>query len=288
MSHVAPRLRLATTRLATGPRLHYAEQGDRPGEAIIFLHAYTDSWSSYSRVLPLLPPEYHAFGLDQRGHGESDKPECCYTADDFAADVDAFMEAVGIEKATLVGDSSGGMIARHVALTYPRRVSRLVLIGSPTTLVDNDLALEFLKFVRTLEDPVRPEFYREFAESLMYHPISEEFLSTLISEGLKVPARVWRDYWENVVLAIDHRERLGEIATPTLICWGDQDALLSREDQEEMTNAIPLATLKVYPKTGHLVHLERPERFVTDLMQFIKDTDMSPGAAFATLDGMAR
>lgn len=288
MNHAAPRLRFGMTRLATGPRLHYAEQGHRAGEAIVFLHAYTDSWCSYSRVLPLLPSEHHAFGIDQRGHGESDKPECCYTAEDFAADVDAFMDAVGIGNATLVGDSSGGMIARQVALTYPRRVRRLVLIGSPTTLVDNDLALDFLKVVRTLEDPVPPEFYREFVESLIYHPLPEEFLLTLVSEGLKVPARVWRDYWEGVVLAIDHRERLGEIAAPTLVCWGDQDFLLSREDQEQMAAAIPHATLKVYPETGHLVHLERPERFVTDLMQFIRDTDMSPGGALVTSDGMAR
>jgi pimeloyl-ACP methyl ester carboxylesterase len=91
--------------------LHYAERGDRAEEAIIFLHAYVDSWFTFSRMLPLLSPEYHAFAPDQRGHGESDKPQCCYTADDFATDVDAFMDAVGIERATLVGSSSGGLIA---------------------------------------------------------------------------------------------------------------------------------------------------------------------------------
>jgi pimeloyl-ACP methyl ester carboxylesterase len=92
-------------------------------------------------VLSLLSAEYHAFAFDQRGHGNSDKPECCYTGDDYAADVDAFMDAVGIEKATLVGDSSGGMIAQRVALDYPQRVSRLVLIGSPTTLVNNETVM---------------------------------------------------------------------------------------------------------------------------------------------------
>jgi len=64
----------ATTHLATGLRVHYAERGDREGGAIIFLHAYVDSWFSYSRVLPLLSPSYHAFAPDQRGHGDSDKP----------------------------------------------------------------------------------------------------------------------------------------------------------------------------------------------------------------------
>src|SRR5688572_4752201 len=94
-----------TLLLSTGVRLHYAERGDREGEAIIFLHGYSDSWFSFSRVLPLLSPSYHAIALTQRGHGDSDKPECCYTVDDFAADVDAFMDAVGIERATVVGHS---------------------------------------------------------------------------------------------------------------------------------------------------------------------------------------
>jgi pimeloyl-ACP methyl ester carboxylesterase len=58
-----------TPRLATGVRLHYAQRGDPTGEAIVFLHGYSDSWFSFSRVLPLLSPEYHAFALTQRGQG---------------------------------------------------------------------------------------------------------------------------------------------------------------------------------------------------------------------------
>ena len=161
-----------------GRALHYAERGDRKGEAILFLHAYTDSWFAFSRVLPLLSPSYHAFAPDQRGHGDSDKPECCYTADDFTADVDAFMDAVGIEEATLVGDSSGGMIAQRVALDYPHRVSRLVLMGSPTTLLNNEAVMEAGEKMRALEDPISPEFVREFHVSTIYHPVPEEFLST--------------------------------------------------------------------------------------------------------------
>src|SRR3712207_1275374 len=98
-------VQFTTTRLSTGWRVPYAEQGNPTGEAIVFLHAYVDSWFSYSRVLPLLSAEYHAFSPDQRGHGDSEKPQCCYSAEDFTADVDAFMEAVGIEEATVVGDS---------------------------------------------------------------------------------------------------------------------------------------------------------------------------------------
>lgn len=263
----------ATTRLATGLRMHYAEQGDREGEAIVFLHAYVDSWFSYSRVLPLLSAEYHAFAPDQRGHGNSDKPQCCYTADDYAADVDAFMDAVGIEKATLVGDSSGGLIAQRMTLDYPHRVSRLVLIGSPTTLVNNEAVMEAgEQMLAGLEDPIPPEFVRDFILGTIHDPVPEEFLSTAVSQSLKVPTRVWRDYYEEVLLTVNDTARLGEIGVPTLILWGEQDALLPREEQEWRAAAIPNATLRVYPETGHLAHWVRPEWVVRDLQAFLKET----------------
>jgi non-heme chloroperoxidase len=265
-------VKFATTRLATAVTLHYAERGDREGEAIVFLHAYVDSWFSYSRVLPLLSSEHHAFALDQRGHGDSDKPECCYTADDFTSDVDAFMDAVGIEEATLVGDSSGGIIAQRVALDYPYRVSRLVLMGSPTTLVNNAAVTEAgEQMLGGLDDPIPPEFVREFQEGTIHHPVPEDFLSTIISQSLKVPARVWRDYYEGVVLTVDDTARLGKIDAPTLILWGEHDAFLQREEQERRAAAIPAATLKVYPDTGHAVVWERPEWVARDLEEFIRD-----------------
>jgi non-heme chloroperoxidase len=265
-------VQFATIRLSTGPRLHYAERGDRGGEAIVFLHAYVDSWFWFSRVLPLLSPAYHAFAPDQRGHGDSDRPECCYTVDDFAADVDAFMDAVGVEEATLVGQSSGGLIAQRVALDYPHRVSRLILIGSPITSLHNEALIELGEEMLALEDPIPPEFVREFVESTIYHPVPEEFLAGAVSECLKVPARVWRDYWKGVLLTVDDTARLGDINTPTLILWGEQDALLPREEQERRAAAIPEATLRVYPDTGHAVAVERPEWVARDLEEFIKDT----------------
>ncbi len=266
-----PQLRFATTQLTTGPRLHYAEQGDPTGEAIIFLHGYSDSWFSFSRVLPLLSPEYHAFALTQRGHGDSDKPECCYTVDDFAADVDAFMDAVGITEATLVAHSTGAVTAQRMTLSYPRRVSRLVMISAQSV---NEVVLELAEAVRTLEDPVPPEFVQEFQESTIYVPVPREFLETVVSESFKLPARVWRDVMEGTALSVgpDHEAQLREINVPTLIICGEQDALFPREEHERLAAAIPNATLKVYPETGHTMHWERPEQVVRDLEAFMKDT----------------
>jgi non-heme chloroperoxidase len=166
------------------------------------------------------------------------------------------------------------LIAPRVALSYPQRVSRLVLIGAAIMGANNEVMLGLGEEVRTLEDPVPPEFGREFQESTMHHPVPEEFLSTAVSESLKLPARVWRDYLEGAVLSIDHDYvlALGEIDVPTLMLWGEQDPLFPREEQERLAAAIPGATLKVYPETGHAVHWDRPEWVVRDLEEFMKDT----------------
>jgi non-heme chloroperoxidase len=65
--------------------------------------------------------------------------------------------------------------------------------------------------------------------------------------------------------------QLREIDVPTLILWGEQDALFPREEQERLAAAIPGATLKVYPETGHAVHWERPEQVVRDLDAFMEE-----------------
>jgi non-heme chloroperoxidase len=271
MQQDPPQLRFATTQLTTGPRLHYAEQGDPTGEAIIFLHGYSDSWFSFSRILPLLSPEYYAFALTQRGHGDSERPECCYTVDDFAADVDAFMDAVGITEATLVAHSTGAVTAQRMTLSYPRRVSRLVMISAQSV---NEAVLGLREEVHKLNDPVPPKFVQEFQESTIYVPVPREFLTTVISESLKLPARVWRDVMEGTALSVgpDHEAQLREINVPTLIMCGEQDALFPPEEYERLAAAIPNATLKVYPETGHSVHWERPEQVVRDLEAFMKDT----------------
>ena len=130
--------------------------------------------------------------------------------------------------------------------------------------------------MRALEDPISAEFVREFHMSTIHHPVPEEFLSRALSETLKVPARVWRDYMEGVVLKVDDTARLGEIEAPTLILWGERDAILGREEQEWRSGAIPDARFRVYPDTGHAVAFERPEWVVQDLEEFIEGT--RPGA----------
>jgi non-heme chloroperoxidase len=271
MAQAAPQLRFATARLATGPRVHYGEQGDPGREAIVFLHGWPDSWYSFSRVLPLLSERYHAYALDQRGFGDSDRPAGGYTIDDFAADAAAFLDAIGVANATLVGHSMGTFIARRVAERYPERVSRLVLIGSAVSPV-NEVLLQVQEAVRTLEDPVSSEFAREFQAGTAHVPLPQAFFEGIVAESLKLPARLWQATFDGL-LAFDDAADLGRIAVPTLIMWGERDALFpGGEAQKRLAAAIPGSRLTVYPETGHSPNWERPERVASDLDAFVRST----------------
>src|SRR5688572_27380162 len=92
----AHRHALKSIKLPSGIRLEYAEQGSASGVPVIFLHGYTDSWQSFSQVLPLLPESIHAYMLSQRGHGNSDRPENGYSPEDFAMDIADFMQELKI------------------------------------------------------------------------------------------------------------------------------------------------------------------------------------------------
>jgi non-heme chloroperoxidase len=270
MQQEVPQLRFATTRLATGPLLHYAEQGDPDGAPIIFLPAYTDSWFSFSRVLPLLPARYHAYAVDQRGHGDSERPECCYTVADLAADVVAFLDAVGTQRATLVGHSGSCLVARRVAEAHPERVDRLVLIGSPGSLGDNEEELELQAAVRGLQDPVPVQFARELQGAAAHVTLPEPFFERLVAESLKLPARVWKSALDGL-FAFDDAADLRRIAAPTLLIWGEWDRWLPREEEDQLASTIPGARVIVYPATGHSPNWERPEMVAADLDAFLQE-----------------
>jgi pimeloyl-ACP methyl ester carboxylesterase len=272
-----PSMRFADARLTTGVRLRYAESGDPAGHPIILLHGYTDSWFSFSRTLPHFDPSWRVYILDQRGHGDSERPAGGYTFPDFAADVIAFMDAKGIKRATVVGHSMGSLVAQHVAVAAPERVERLVLIGSATT-VRNEGVLEFQKAVEKLAEPVSAEFAREFQASTVHQPLPDEFMDRVVAESQRVPARVWKAVMAGM-LAGDCKTELGRIQTPTLIVWGDRDAFFSRAEQDSLAAALPNAVLKVYPETGHCPNWERPEQFAQDLKDFISRAETSAAPA---------
>ncbi len=110
-------LQMKSVDLSTGVTLPYVEHGDPTGTPVLLLHGYTDSWRSWQLVLSYLPDSIHAFALTQRGHGDADRPESGYRPQDFAADVAAFMETLGIGDAVIAGASMGSIVAATETLS---------------------------------------------------------------------------------------------------------------------------------------------------------------------------
>ncbi len=251
-------------------KLAYVEHGDKSGVPVVLLHGITDSLRSFEPVLPHLPASMRAFALSQRGHGDSERPATNYHPRDFAADVAAFMDALNLERAVIVGHSMGSYVAQQFAINYPERTLGLVLIGSFVKCHDKPDLVEYCDTaVNSLTDPVPVDFAREFQESTLARPVPPEFLAMVIEESLKVPARVWQAAFRGLLEA-DHSGELDKIQAPTLILWGERDAYFPESDQHTLASRIRDARLVVYPGTGHALHWEESARFATDLADFVK------------------
>ncbi len=259
----------ATIVIGNGLRLSFAERGDESGPNLLLLPGPTDSWVSYEPVLRRLPSWIHVIALSLRGHGDSDKPAFGYQVEDFAADVVAFLDAVGIKSAVLAGHSGSCLVARRVAIDWPERVAGLVLEASPTTLKGDT---RFEAFVRStvlnLVDPIGHAFARNFVVDTSTDLIGEEMVERLVEELLKVPARVWKETMSGL-LRYDDLDELEHIVAPTLLIWGDADSLVGQEMQEHLARAIPDANLSRYPGIGHTPRWEDPARFASEVGAFV-------------------
>ncbi len=260
--------KLKTATLPSGVRLQFAEQGDAGGNPVIFLHGITDSWHSFEKVLPLLPPNIHAFAITQRGHGDSDRPLTGYTPKDFASDIAGFIRLMNLESAIIVGHSMGGMVAQQFALDYPELTKALVINSSAASLKDNPGLPEFHEQVLKLNDPMDKAFMDEFQKATLAKPIDPTYYNLLVAEGLKVSVRVFQAALTGLMDA-DYTKELNNIKVPVLIMWGSQDGFISKTNQQILVKEIRDARLLVYEGTGHALHWEEPARFVNDLVGFV-------------------
>jgi len=257
----APHVRSIT--LPNRVRLEYVEHGDPTGVPVLLLHGFADSWRSFERLLPNLPTSVRALAPTQRGHGDAERPAAGYAPRDFAADVAALMDALGLGRAIVVGHSMGAIVALRFGLDYPARTLGLVLVswrGYPRPSV--------VAALTSLTDPIDPGFVRRFVAASFAQPPPEAVLDAMVRESLKLPARVWRAVAADFV-ADDVTAELGAIAAPALVVWGDQDATCPRREQEALAAAIAGARLVVYAGAGHALHWEEPARLAADLAAFV-------------------
>ena len=266
----------ATT--VSGITLVCAEQGDPTGPALLLVHGYSDSCRSYAPFMAALPATYRTIAVTLRGHGMSDKPDAGYGIDDFADDLVQVMDRCGVADAAVVGHSMGSMVATRLALTHPDRVRALVLIGALATLRGNAaVEPELIQAVAQMADPVDAGFVREFQQGTLARPVADGFLDAIVGESLKAPARVWQAALAGM-LDHDLGPELGRVAAPTLIVWGDRDAICDRASQTRLADAIPGAQLWALPGAGHAPHWEDPRKIAAEVASFI-DSIGQRGAA---------
>ena len=262
-------IKLKQIMLDNGVKLEYRVTGPKDAPVVLMIHGVTDSGHSWTSVMPYLESSYRVYAPTLRGHGDSDKPAGGYQIAGFAEDMIAFMDKLGIERASVVGHSLGSLVAHQLASVYPQRVDALALIGSAPTLVDNPVVTylwEEIIGTDEFQDPIDPEFILEWQTGP--NPVDEEFFEIVLSETAKVPARVWKAAFRGM-LTDDHRAFLDDIDTPTQIIWGDADPLMTYDDQTALQQAISGSTLLIYPGAGHNTHWEQPAEVAADLLNFL-------------------
>lgn len=244
-------------RLPNGIELAYVELGNPRGRPVLLLHGYTDTSRVWSIVAPYLS-EYQLLIPDQRGHGASTAPACCYGLSSFVEDARLFLDAMDVERATIVGSSLGSMVAQVFAAEHPDRVDRIILSGS-TALVP--IRRGDWMWTNT-QDPARPApanaaFLRELSAGASPTAVDADFVRLSDVEMAAVPLHVWRAVLRELVdvpagrYAPDVRAEVG-------ILSGGRDPLFPAEHHRALVAAYPRAQAHVFGDLGHNLVVERP------------------------------
>jgi len=247
-------------------KINYIEQGEGD-EVIVFVHGYSGALGNWKSVLELLPKEYHAYALDLRGFGQSEKPGS-YQLTEMVEDIYAFSQELGIEKFTYVGHSLGGKIGYQFALDHPEVLKAMVLAAPAPAhdFIPQDQQAGFIDMVTSAFGS--PEGIRAFFGQTAKPP-SEELLNELIKDAMmadptaKEECAVW---WVGTNL----EPQLKDIRIPTLIVAGAKDDI-PVDWERRYANEIKGCRFEVLEDSDHFIPMKSPQEFVDLLTSFIVD-----------------
>jgi pimeloyl-ACP methyl ester carboxylesterase len=283
---MAPR-RLAVRHVKLhGHDVAYRMAGEGP--VVLLIHGMAGSSQTWAPVMQQLAADHTVIAPDLLGHGASAKPRGDYSLGAQASGVRDLLGVLGIERATLVGQSLGGGIAMQLAYQHPEVCERLVLAGS------GGLGREVSGVLRLLTLPgaeyVMPAFFPRFLRRR-----GDELSRFLRELGIRAPhlAETWRAYAS--LTEPDNREAFlrtlrgvidaggqsvsatGRLylaaAVPSLILWGDRDRIIPVEHARRAHELMPGSRLEIFEKAGHFLHVEEPVRFAEVLAAFIAETE---------------
>jgi pimeloyl-ACP methyl ester carboxylesterase len=270
-----------------GHRVSYRRDGWGP--VVLLIHGITGSSKTWEDVIPLLSEHHTVLAPDLLGHGDSAKPRGDYSLGAYASGIRDLMQAVGHERATVVGHSLGGGVAMQMAYQFPEIVERLVLVSSgglgrevnlflrAATLPGSEWVLPLLAsngvlsaggsiggLLRSLgmrAGPDLEEMWRGFA-SLQDAEARQAFIHTL--RGIVDPGGQRVSARDRLYLAQE---------VPTLLMWGERDPIIPVEHAYAASDEIPASRLEVLPGAGHFPYRDDPRRFAATLSEFIEETE---------------
>ena len=244
-------------RLPNGQRMAYVEAGNPKGEPLLLLHGYTDSSRSFSLLVPYLS-RYRLLIPDQRGHGASDAPDCCYSLSQFAFDAELFLDALGVNRAAVVGHSLGSMVAITMAAEYPDRVKSITLIGS-TALVPVKRGDWLYNNALSLKGPLDPasQFGKDWYPGNQPTPVDPTFAEAVNADILRIPLHVWHSVMRELASTPVGRHA-ADVKVPVLILSGGKDPIFTAEHHNSLLAAFPGADAHVFPELGHNPNWEKP------------------------------
>lgn len=257
-----------------GGEIHYEEAGR--GHPLIFVSGLNGVARSWQSQVAAFAAHYRVITYDQRGTGASDRLQRTFSIDQMADEVAGLMDALKIERAHLVGLSTGGAIGQTLAIEHPRRIARLVMCSTWTHCDP--------WFRRLFE--ARQAVYRQGGAALhgLFHPLwlyppdwvnahdaeIAEDQKRAAAEAPPVEISVARI---DALLAFDRRADLGRIRAPTLILAADNDYITPPYFSETLARAIPGAKLIVMRGGGHSFTKTRAEEFNRVALEFLNCTE---------------
>lgn len=254
-------------------RFHYREQGQVDGLPMLLVHGSFGSSRWWEPFLAILPEEIHAIAVDLRGCGQSEKPAIGYTIEEQAADLWAFVEAIGWDEFDLVGHASGAAVAVEFTLDHAQVVNTLTLVD-PAPIEGVYTPLEAILVLEQLKED--EALLRQALVALMpTYPVDDPahapFFAQLVADAQQMAPAAFTAVAES----LNRWNRFGEakaLTLPTLLVWGDQDHLVSRDTMTRSLIAIPGANnLEVIRDVGHSPMIEAPVGLAERIIEFITE-----------------
>jgi pimeloyl-ACP methyl ester carboxylesterase len=276
-----------------GRRVNVIELGSGP--PAVFIHGLSGSWQNWLEQLPVFAREHRVIAFDLPGFGASQMPREKITIRGYGRFVDALLDELGVSSAAVVGNSMGGFIGIELAIRFPERVERLVLVSAAGLSIEylrNERALAILGAIEN-RLAAYSGWLASRSDALARRPGARRMIFGIVAHrpdrlpGPLVAEQVRGSGKPGFLPALDAltdypiRDRLGEIACPTLIVWGAEDKLVPARDADEFARLIPNSRKVVWAQTGHVAMLERPEAFNALVQAFL---DEEPGERVGASD----